>query len=123
MLLSAFIEPTIESFTWSPDTPGRQSAISSAPFRPTPQAVQSPMRQLNQRGYIEQRYSSNDRRKRCLFITSKGEALVARLSSRQHGRLAKAFDLAGPAAVRGFLTVMEGMLTEDDRHFVETSAV
>jgi hypothetical protein len=64
-----------------------------------------------------------DRRKRCLFVTSKGEALVARLSNRQHGRLPKASDLAGPAAVKDFLTVMEGMLTEEDWHFVESSSV
>jgi hypothetical protein len=38
-------------------------------------------------------------------------------------RLAEAFDLAGPAAVKGFLAVMESMLTEEDRHFVENSPV
>jgi DNA-binding MarR family transcriptional regulator len=92
-------------------------------LRLTPQAVQSPMRQLNENGYVEQRYSSTDRRKRCLFITPKGQALVARLSNRQHSRLAEAFDLAGPAAVRGFLSVMEHMLTEKDRRFVERPSV
>jgi DNA-binding MarR family transcriptional regulator len=80
------------------------------------------MRQLNEKGYVEQRYASTDRRKRCLFITSKGQALVARLSSRQHRRLAEAFDLAGPAAVEGFLGVTEHMLTDGDRRFVERSS-
>ncbi|WP_426528846.1 MarR family winged helix-turn-helix transcriptional regulator [Bradyrhizobium sp. McL0615] len=92
-------------------------------LRLTPQAVQSPMRQLNDKGYVEQRYSSVDRRKRRLFITPKGEALVARLSSRQHGRLEEAFDLAGATAVKGFLKVMESMLSEEDRDFVERSSI
>ncbi len=103
--------------------PGTSVGDLVSTLRLTPQAVQSPMRQLNEKGYIQQRYSSTDRRKRCLFITSKGQTLVARLSSHQHRRIAKAFNLAGLAAVRGFLTVMEGMLTEDDRYFVERSSV
>jgi DNA-binding MarR family transcriptional regulator len=103
--------------------PGTSVGDLISTLRLTPQAVQSPMRQLNEKGYIEQRYSSTDRRKRCLFITPKGEALVARLSGRQHRRLSEAFDLAGPAAVKGFLAVMESMLTEDDRRFVERSCV
>lgn len=91
-------------------------------LRLTPQAVQAPMRQLNEDGYVEQRYSSTDRRKRCLFITPKGQALVARLSNHQHSRLAEAFDLAGPTATKGFLSVMEHMLTERDRHFIERAS-
>jgi DNA-binding MarR family transcriptional regulator len=90
-------------------------------LRLTPQAVQSPMRQLNERGYVEQRYATTDRRKRCLFVTSKGTALLAKLSSRQHRRIAEAFHSAGPTAVKGFLAVMGNMLTKEDRHFVEHS--
>lgn len=103
--------------------PGTSVGDLISTLRLTPQAVQSPMRQLNEKGYVEQRYSSTDRRKRCLFITPQGEALVTRLSSRQHVRLAEAFNLAGPAAVKGFLSVMRGMLTEKDRRFVERSSV
>jgi DNA-binding MarR family transcriptional regulator len=103
--------------------PGTSVGDLITTLRLTPQAVQSPMKQLNEKGYLEQRHSSMDRRKRCLFITAKGRSLVSRLSSRQHGRLAGAFDVAGPAAVKGFLSVMESMMTEEDRQFVERSSV
>jgi DNA-binding MarR family transcriptional regulator len=102
--------------------PGTSVGDIISTLRLTAQAVQSPMRQLNEKGYIEQRYHSGDRRKRCLFITSKGQALVARLSNHQHRRLRKAFNAAGPGAVNGFLAVMRGMLTEDDRRFIERSS-
>jgi DNA-binding MarR family transcriptional regulator len=92
-------------------------------LRLTPQAVQSPMKQLNEKGYLEQRHSNTDRRKRRLFVTPKGASLVARLSRRQHSRLAEAFDLAGPTAVKGFLAVLANLMTEDDRRFAEPSSV
>jgi DNA-binding MarR family transcriptional regulator len=92
-------------------------------LRLTPQAVQSPMKQLNESGYIEQRHADADRRKRCLFIKPAGGALVARLSKRQHKRLAEAFHRAGPTAVKGFFSVMESMLTKDNRDFVERSSI
>ena len=66
----------------------------------TPQAVQSPMKQLNEGGFIEQQYASTDRRKRCLFITRAGAALVT-LSKRQYNRLAEAFDLSGSERSQG----------------------
>lgn len=103
--------------------PGTSVGDLISTLRLTAQAVQSPMKQLNEKGFIEQRYASADRRKRRLFVTPEGAALVARLSSRQHKRLAEAFDLAGPKAVRGFLTVMANMMSEDDRHFAEKSSV
>jgi DNA-binding MarR family transcriptional regulator len=103
--------------------PGASVGDLISMLRLTAQAVQAPMKQLNEKGFIEQRYASTDRRKRCLFITAKGEALVARLSARQHNRLAQAFDQAGPAAVKGFMAVMERMLTDRDRQFVERSSV
>jgi DNA-binding MarR family transcriptional regulator len=103
--------------------PGLRVGDLISTLRLTAQAVQSPMKQLNEKGFIEQRYASTDRRKRCLFITAKGESLIARLSARQHNRLAQAFDQAGPAAVRGFMAVMERMLTDKDRQLVERSSV
>jgi DNA-binding MarR family transcriptional regulator len=103
--------------------PGTSVGDLIATLRLTPQAVQSPMKQLHEKGFIEQRYANADRRKRCLFITSKGQALVARLSSRQHRRLGEAFELAGAAAMKGFLSVMEHMLSEKDRRFIEGSSV
>lgn len=102
--------------------PGTSVGDLISTLRLTPQAVQSPMRELNEKGYIEQQYSSTDRRKRCLFITLKGENLLARLSSHQHRRLTEAFKLSGPKAVKGFLGIMESMLTEEDRRFMEQSS-
>jgi DNA-binding MarR family transcriptional regulator len=103
--------------------PGTSVGDLISTLRLTPQAVSSPMRQLNERGYVVQKYSKTDRRKRCLFITPKGQALIARLSGRQHRRLAEAFELAGPAATKGFLSVMEHMLSERDRSFIEGASV
>jgi DNA-binding MarR family transcriptional regulator len=101
--------------------PGASVGDLIGTLRLTPQAVQSPMRQLNEKGYIEQRHANTDRRKRYLFVTPKGAALVAKLSSRQHRRLSEAFQSAGSSAVKGFLAVMENMLTKEDRRFVESS--
>ena len=101
--------------------PGTSVGDLISTLRLTPQAVQSPMRQLNDKGFIEQRHASIDRRKRCLFVTPKGAALVAKLSNRQHRRLSEAFHSAGLTATKGFLAVMDHMLTEEDRHFVERS--
>jgi DNA-binding MarR family transcriptional regulator len=103
--------------------PGISMGELISTLRLTPQAVQSPMKQLNENGFVEQRYANADRRKRCLFITPAGDALLSRLSSRQHKRLAQAFRQAGPAAVNGFFLVLEGMLTKDDREFLERSFV
>lgn len=101
--------------------PGTNVGDLISALRLTAQAVQSPMRQLNEKGYLEQRHASTDRRKRCLFITPKGATLVAKLSSRQHRRLAEAFQSAGSAAAKGFLAVMNNMLTDRDRDFVASS--
>lgn len=103
--------------------PGTSVGDLISTLRLTPQAVQSPMKQLSEAGYLEQRYASTDRRKRCLFTTRAGDALLARLSKRQHKRLAEAFHLAGPSAVNGFLVVLEKMLTEKDRRFMERPSI
>lgn len=102
--------------------PGTNVGDLVTTLRLTPQAVQAPMKRLHDKGYIEQRHSIADRRKRLLYVTPKGVALVARLSNRQHKRLAEAFGRAGPVAAKGFMAVMENLLTDEDRQLVEDSS-
>lgn len=88
-------------------------------LRLTPQAVQTPMKQLYAKGFLQQRHAASDRRRRCLFLTGLGDTLLRRLSHHQHKRISQAFQATGPGAAKGFLKVLEMMLSDEDKAFLK----
>lgn len=64
----------------------------------TKQSLARVLRQLIEEGYIEQRESSQDRRRRLLYATEKGQALAADLAAPQLRRIADALAAAGKGA-------------------------
>lgn len=64
----------------------------------TKQSLARVLRQLIEEGYIEQRESSQDRRRRLLYATDKGAALAADLAAPQLRRIADALAAAGGGA-------------------------
>lgn len=88
-------------------------------LRVTHQNVQRPMGELLRKHLIEQRTSMTDRRQRQLYITAEGQALLDDLTSRQFERIGRAYELAGPEAVRGFWDVLWHMIDDSDRAWLE----
>ena len=81
----------------------------------TKQSLNRVLRQLIEDGLVESRAGQVDRRQRNLHLTEAGRALERRLSAPQHARLRRAYAAAGPEAVAGFRTVLEGMLDAPER--------
>ncbi|MEO1130490.1 MAG: MarR family transcriptional regulator [Planctomycetota bacterium] len=81
----------------------------------TKQSVSRVLSQLVREGYIEQETASEDRRRRLLRLTAKGEALERLLSEPQRRRIAQAYRAAGAEAVAGFRTVMMNLIDGTDR--------
>jgi len=89
--------------------PGLKVADLLNVLRITKQSLGRVLKQLLDEGYIVQKTGNNDRRQRLLFVTAKGEALVAKLAGLQTDRINRA--LAGIGAdgadtVRQFLRAM-----------------
>lgn len=83
-------------------------------LRVSSQAVQGPMRDLLNGGYIEQRSASTDKRKRNLHATAKGEKLLYTISAKQFARIAKAFERSTPTAAQNFRMVLSRLADSDD---------
>jgi len=87
-------------------------------LRVTPQAINSPLRTLIDHGLIRQKESATDRRKRDLFLTEEGEALLATVTEVQFRRISAVFDLADAKVTEGFLSVLRGLMDEADRNWL-----
>ncbi len=76
----------------------------------TKQSLGRVLKQLVDRGYIEQQAGDSDRRERRLYATDRGRALAERLAAPQLRRLARALAMAPDdnEAVRAFLAAMKG---------------
>jgi DNA-binding MarR family transcriptional regulator len=72
----------------------------------TKQALHAPLRRLVEDGFVRSVANPEDRRERRLTLSSRGKALEERLSGHQRKLFAAAFRSAGPAAARGFCSVM-----------------
>lgn len=81
----------------------------------TKQSLARVLRQLVNKGFIEQRQGVEDRRHRLLHLTDKGAELERRLTEDQRLRIARAYREAGAAAVAGYRRVMTGMVDDNDR--------
>ena len=79
-------------------------------LRVTKQSLNRVLGDLLKQAYVEQRPSAQDRRKRLLYLTEKGQALHNALWEAQRGRIAKAFREAGPDGVAGFRKVLSGLV-------------
>ncbi len=84
----------------------------------TKQSLNRVLRSLIEDGLVESRVGTRDKRERNLYLTGRGAALEAELSTAQRARMRQAYRTAGPEAVAGFRTVLEAMMDpEMRRHF------
>lgn len=81
----------------------------------TKQSLARVLRQLIEEGYIEQREGREDRRRRLLYSTEKGEALAARVAAPQLRRIAAALRLAGHDAQAPAREFLYSLINEDER--------
>lgn len=98
--------------------PGINVAQLLAILNITKQSLGRVLKQLLRQGFVEQRPGKHDRRQRLLFLTEKGREFEARLSAPQQIRVKRAFSAAGPAAVAGYLRVLENLINENERQTI-----
>jgi DNA-binding MarR family transcriptional regulator len=97
-------------------TPGLTVADLLDILKITKQSLARVLKRLVEEGWVEQR-AGDDRRRRLLFATAKGEALAFRLLRLQSERVAAALQAASPAmAVHRFLFAM---INKEERRRVE----
>lgn len=84
-------------------------------LRITKQSLSRVLGTLVEEGFIAQNADADDRRRRLLTLTAKGEALEAELTQTQIKRFARAYREAGAEAVEGFRRVLMGIVNPDDR--------
>ncbi len=102
---------------------GRNPGITVAELlnilRITKQSLARVLKQLIERGFIEQETGKQDRRQRLLYLTAEGTDLAERLAAPQRARVARALEKAGPDADRAWRTVLLALVNEEDRSEVE----
>ncbi|MCE9649455.1 MAG: MarR family transcriptional regulator [Parvibaculum sp.] len=102
---------------------GRNPGITVAELldilRITKQSLARVLRQLIERGFIEQKTGEKDRRQRRLYLTDAGAELLRRLVAPQRDRVRKALAAAGPGAETAWRSVMFALLNEENRPEVE----
>ncbi len=81
----------------------------------TKQSLNRVLSALIERGFIDQRPGTRDRRQRLLTLTDSGKRLEQELSNVQQGRVANAFREAGAEAVAGYRKVLTGLINSSDR--------
>lgn len=103
--------------------PGITVSELLAILRITKQSLARVLGALLDQGYVAQAPGNLDRRQRLLTLTLAGQALERRLFEHQQARLAPAYRDAGPAAVDGFRSVMQGIMDDEARRNIsETHA-
>jgi DNA-binding MarR family transcriptional regulator len=102
---------------------GRNPGITVAELlnilRITKQSLARVLKQLIERGFIEQETGKQDRRQRLLYLTASGRELEERLAAPQRSRVAAAFAKAGPSAEDAWRTIMLQLVNDEDRPEVE----
>jgi DNA-binding MarR family transcriptional regulator len=84
----------------------------------TKQSLGRVLNDLSERGLVETRAGTNDRRQKLLRLTSEGAAFEAQLFDALRAGLAAAYAAAGQDSVTGFWRVLEGLIPEEDRAMV-----
>ncbi len=102
---------------------GRNPGISVAELleilRITKQSLARVLKELVDRGIIEQRSGNTDRRRRLLYLTPDGVSLHARLMQPQIERVQSAIKHAGGDAAPVFQQILYGLIDEQERDRVE----
>ena len=80
----------------------------------TKQALNAPLRQLQEQGLIELAKADHDARVRQIRLTADGAALEAKLTGEQYRLFADAFTQAGPQAHAGWRAVMRELAKHID---------
>lgn len=81
----------------------------------TKQSLSRVLGQLVREGFVRQQTDSNDRRRRILSLTDKGEKLECKLTKAQGARITKAYEHVGPQGVAGFKQVLTRIINDTDR--------
>ena len=100
-------------------SPGISIADLLEILRVTKQSLARVLRELIDANYIEQRIGTNDRRKRLLFLTSKGSALHEKLLEPQEARFEAVLEGIGPDAFAQWKKTMRLMINRQDRENVD----
>lgn len=115
---SGFGRPHHRTLLFATYTPGLTVSELLQALKVTHQNLRIPIRQLLDGGYMVAKLAKEDRRHKRLYATAKGRKLVEALTAVQFQRLVKAFELAGPDAVRGFMDVHEKAIEASDKVWV-----
>lgn len=94
--------------------PGLSVSQLLAALGVTKQALNVPLRQLQERDLISSEACDNDKRRRLLALTAEGGKLEKALRQEQGRLLQRAFDEAGEDAVRGWLAVNQAITHSQD---------
>ncbi len=84
----------------------------------TKQSLGRVLGELVERGYIETRPGTRDRRQKLLRLTPAGETLESELFRALRERMAVAYAQAGQGSVTGFWRVLEGLIPAEDRAMI-----
>ena len=92
---------------------GRHPGITVAELlsilRITKQSLSRVLKEVIDRGLVEQKTGERDRRQRLLYLTEAGIRLEEQLTATQRARVARAYEIAGPDAVEGYLKVLAAL--------------
>ena len=80
----------------------------------TKQSLGRVLNELAERGLVETRPGTVDRRQKLLRLTEAGSELEARLFASLRERMARAYGNAGQGAVSGFWHVLEGLIPDSE---------
>ncbi|MBK5265134.1 MAG: MarR family transcriptional regulator [Alphaproteobacteria bacterium] len=84
----------------------------------TKQSLGRVLNDLIERGYIETRAGTRDRRQKLLRLTDVGAKLEAALFRELREKMSTAYGQAGQGSVTGFWRVLEGLIPPEDRSMV-----
>ena len=94
-------------------SPGMRVAELLSILKITKQSLGRVLRELIERGYIEQREGSADRRQRLLYLTAKGKDLHNQLIAPQIARIRRAVGDAGSVGEKAYRDVLNRMIDEE----------
>ena len=94
--------------------PGHTVGDAVRALRLTPQAAQTPMRDLIRIGWIEQCRSKTDKRQRQLYLATLGWEMHAKLASKQFDLLDAVRKKVGERAFSGFIMTLRALTRDSD---------
>jgi DNA-binding MarR family transcriptional regulator len=98
--------------------PGLTIAALLDILRITKQSLNRVLKDLLEKGYVEQRAGLVDRRQRLLYVTPRGAALALDLARLQTQRISRALEEAGPEAAASARAFLKAMVEPADREDV-----